>query len=168
MWRDRGPGLAVEEVETTECRKPTSRTQAQNVPLGASWGRCAGRGRRGILVAAIIPPNQIYLFVFRARGIADRLHALDIGIRDIRQILNPLRDVRHALSRDLPRPPRPDSMPSRPTGSQPGISHSRSGHGPIHVWVKVEPRTLGRFSLPAVATARPSQRQGEGRQGAGD
>ena len=35
--------------------------------------------------------------------------------------------------RDLPRPPRPDSMPSRPTGSQPGISHSRSGHGPIHV-----------------------------------
>ena len=35
--------------------------------------------------------------------------------------------------RDLPRPPRPDSMPSRPTGSQPGISHSRSGHGPVHV-----------------------------------
>ena len=37
---------------------------------------------------------------FRARGIADRLHALDIGIRDIRQILNPLRDVsatRHAI-----------------------------------------------------------------------
>ena len=31
---------------------------------------------------------QIYLFVFRARGIADRLHAGDIGIRDVRQILN--------------------------------------------------------------------------------
>ena len=42
---------------------------------------------------------QIYLFVFRARGIADRLHAGDIGIRDIRQILNPLRAFRHALNR---------------------------------------------------------------------
>ena len=39
------------------------------------------------------PDSGICLFVFRARGIADRLHAGDIGIRDIRQILNSLRDI---------------------------------------------------------------------------
>ena len=53
------------------------------------------------------------LFVFRARGIADRLHALDIGIRDIRQILNPLRDIRHALNRrevQAERPSRPEKI----------------------------------------------------------
>ena len=32
-------------------------------------------------------------------GFIDLLHALDIGILDIRQILNPLRDIRHALHR---------------------------------------------------------------------
>ena len=50
---------------------------------------------------------------FRARGIADRLHALDIGIRDIRQILNPLRDISHALNRrevQAERPRRPEKV----------------------------------------------------------
>ena len=53
------------------------------------------------------------LFFFRARGIADRLHALDIGIRDIRQILNPLRAFRHALNRrevQAERPRRPEKV----------------------------------------------------------
>ena len=38
----------------------------------------------------IIPPSFVNrdLFVFRARGIADRLHAGDIGIRDIRQVFD--------------------------------------------------------------------------------
>ena len=43
----------------------------------------------------------------------DLLHALDIGIRDIRQILNPLRDVRHALNRrevQAERPSRPEKI----------------------------------------------------------
>ena len=33
----------------------------------------------------------------------------------------------------LPRPPRPESNPRRPTGSQPGINHSRAGQPPACV-----------------------------------
>ena len=52
-------------------------------------------------------------FYTGARGIANLLHALDIGIRDIRQILNPLRDIRHALNRrevQAERPSRPEKI----------------------------------------------------------
>ena len=61
------------------------------------------------------PPSLLIvgLCVLLARGIADRLHAGDIGIRDIRQILNPLRDIRHALHRrevQAERPSRPEKI----------------------------------------------------------
>ena len=84
----------------------------QRLPLGPA-ARCLHGSWSGSPRALFFQPLflQICLFVFRARGIADRLHAGDIGIRDIRQILNPLRDIRHALHRrEVQAEPPPTSM----------------------------------------------------------
>ena len=73
------------------------------------------RRRVGAGLSAIYSWRQIHLpgGSESARGIANLLHALDIGIRDIRQILNPLRDIRHALNRrevQAERPSRPEKI----------------------------------------------------------
>ena len=82
-------------------RREVGRRYDRDGPVCDQVEVCLCNRRRLRRVALFFQPLflQIYLFVFRARGIADRLHALEIGIRDIRQILNPLRDILHALNR---------------------------------------------------------------------
>ena len=92
---------AAAKPKTRRRRVPCGRRYDRDGPVCDQVEVCLCNRRRLRRVALFFQPLflQICLFVFRARGIADRLHALDIGILDIRQILNPLRDIRHALHR---------------------------------------------------------------------
>ena len=48
----------------------------------------------------MVPPRRHGgLFVLLARRVSDRAHLVSRGVRHVRQILNPLRDIRHALNR---------------------------------------------------------------------
>ena len=53
------------------------------------------------------------LFVLLARRVSDRAPLFSRGVRHVRQILNPLRDIRHALHRrdvHAERPRRPEKV----------------------------------------------------------
>ena len=52
----------------------------------------------------MVPPRRHGgLFVLLARRVSDRAPLCSRGVRHVRQILNPLRDIRHALNRrDVP------------------------------------------------------------------
>ena len=53
------------------------------------------------------------LFVLLARRVSDRAHLFSRGVRHVRQVLNPLRDIRHALNRrevQAERPSRPEKV----------------------------------------------------------
>ena len=62
----------------------------------------------------IVPPmRQGCLVVLLARRVSDRAHLFSRGVRHVRQILNPLRDIRHALNRrdvHAERPSRPEKV----------------------------------------------------------
>ena len=71
----------------------------------------------------MVPPmRQGGLFVLLARRVSDRAHLFSRGVRHVRQILNPLRDIRHALNRrdvhaEAPEPPGESSDHHSPSGS---------------------------------------------------
>ena len=78
----------------------------------------------------MVPPRRHGgLFVLLARRVSDRAPLFSRGVRHVRQILNPLRDIRHALNRrdvHAERPRRPEKVrtiirrqkPMRPRGER--------------------------------------------------
>ena len=63
---------------------------------------------------SMVPPRRHGgLFVLLARRVSDRAPLVSRGVRHVRQILNPLRDIRHALNRrdvHAERPSRPEKV----------------------------------------------------------
>ena len=63
---------------------------------------------------SMVPPRRHGgLFVLLARRVSDRAPLVSRGVRHVRQILNPLRDIRHALHRrdvHAERPSRPEKV----------------------------------------------------------
>ena len=139
------PRLASARLARQRLRRPPLRSG----PLGDPPGPlrlCAlfGGGRqfvRAELRNAPAPLPRVHLPNWRTPP-ARRAWRLALGSRQTPPCRSPARAPLARMVRAPPvatrgetcrAPPRPDSMPSRPTGSQPGISHSRSGHGPVHV-----------------------------------
>ena len=105
------------DITTTALRQHSSLTSGMNAHCRVTGSRTVEPQQHHSNTTALrsmVPPRRHgCLFVLLARRVSDRAPLVSRGVRHVRQILNPLRDIRHAPNRrdvHAERPSRPEKV----------------------------------------------------------